>query len=65
MPVKPDGGRREHYLFDEVHQRVLNRWPIEGWSEAQIQKLEREILSQLGENVVLRDSKFDEPNATC
>jgi hypothetical protein len=50
---------RELYLVDERTQRVTKRWPVEGLSEVAITKLEREILAQMGEDVVLRDSKFD------
>ena len=50
---------RELYLVDETRGRVTRRWPVDGMSETEIRKLECEILAHMGDDVVLRDSKFD------
>lgn len=50
---------RELYLIDEQTGKVLKRWPVGDMPEGKVQALERRILSELGEGVLLRDSAFD------
>jgi hypothetical protein len=50
---------RELYLVNETTGRVTVRWLVEGMSETEIARLERDIRAKAGEDVVLRDSKFD------
>ena len=51
------------YLLDEETGKEVQRWPVDGLNVPQIYALERKILSDCGEGVVLRDSLFDEDKA--
>lgn len=51
--------QREIYVLDEGTGKVLDRFPVDGWPETKILALERRILSQVGEDVVVRDSRLD------
>ncbi|WP_333840532.1 hypothetical protein [Novosphingobium sp.] len=52
--------RRNLYLLDEQTGRVIRHWPIDGMDALQVTELERKILIDCGEGVLLRDSAFDD-----
>lgn len=51
--------KRYLYLVEEETGAQLGRWPIDGMGATSIMELERKILAECGEGVVLRDSQFD------
>lgn len=51
--------KRYLYLVDEESGAQVGRWPIDGMGATAIMELERKILAECGEGVVLRDSKFN------
>lgn len=55
--------RRFLYLIVEETGKVVQRWPVDGMNVLQITQLERQILSECGDGVLLRDSLFDEDQA--
>jgi len=55
--------KRYLYLLDEETGKEVQRWPVDGLNVPQVYALERQILANCGEGVVLRDSLFDEDKA--
>lgn len=53
--------KRYLYLVDESTGKQIGKWPVEGMGATAIMELERKILAECGEGVVLRDSRFDRP----
>jgi len=51
--------KRYLYLVDEETGTQVGRWPIDGMGATAIIELERKILAECGDCVVLRDSQLD------